>query len=207
MDIDSSSPMINAPMPRPGLRPRSASQDITQSFRDQLLEDWPHASTCSAGAQDWQLLCQKLRPRVAFSERSAMFVYRPDPHYSLNKSYTKREREGFSTKACLEAIRIKKLASTTPCESSKDSFKYLLKNKLVSIEEMVGIEHLVFGKSPSKIQKERKDHAKAVLTEQWRQRFEETKMQGDPMGKLGQFAALRSAKSAKRARTRAAIAA
>lgn len=177
---------------------------------DELLEDWPRSATrCPANTQDWQSLYKKLKPRVTFSERSSMYVYRPDPSYVLNKSYTKEERRGFSTEALTEAIRIKKLVLSTPGASTKDSFKFLLKNDVITLEEIVGIEHLVLGKSASKLLKERQDHAKAVLMKQCQQRMEEgkSKLQDDSMTKLGEFSASRSMKSVKRARIRAAMAA
>ena len=110
----------------------------------------------------------------------------------------------------------------------KSSFKYLLKNNLISYEEIVGIEHLVLGNSASKIVKVRKEHARAVLLEQHRMKTKKmmdeddsnAKMQVDEEGmkydmkkmhiienKLGEVAASRSSKSVKRARIRAAMAA
>ena len=137
-----------------------------------------------------------------------MHIYCPDPHYRRNKSYTKQDRKSFGSEAFSEAIRIKRLVLSTPGASTKDSFKYLLKHDIVSLEEIVGIEHLVLGKSASKLLKERQDHSRAVLMEQDRQCMQEkAKEHIDPMKKLGEFSASRSLESAKRARIRAAMAA
>eukprot|EP00579_Thalassiosira_antarctica_P031112 CAMPEP_0202029574 /NCGR_PEP_ID=MMETSP0905-20130828/64048_1 /ASSEMBLY_ACC=CAM_ASM_000554 /TAXON_ID=420261 /ORGANISM="Thalassiosira antarctica, Strain CCMP982" /LENGTH=429 /DNA_ID=CAMNT_0048593341 /DNA_START=550 /DNA_END=1840 /DNA_ORIENTATION=- len=174
----------------------------------ELLEDWPRRmSCCSADTEGWKSLCKQLPPKVTFSERSSMLVYSLDPLYVRNKSYTKTERKNFGSEALSEAIRIERLIMTTPGASTKDSFNCLLKNDIISLAEIVGIEHLVLGKSKAKkLLTERQDHSREVLMEQRRQRHVE-KMQYDHIEKLGEFSASRSVKSAKRARIRAAVAA
>lgn len=183
---------------------------------DELLEGWPstrRTSMCSVNTQDWQSLCQKLHPRVTFSEQSSMHIYRADPHYVRTKSYTKEERRNFSSQTLQQAIRIKRLVLSTPgCTSTKDSFKYLLKNKVIGLEEIVGLEHLVLGKSASKLMKERREHVNAVVREQGKQKYLEytsNKMKDvdHQMVKLGEFSESRSVKSVKRAKIRAAMAA
>lgn len=181
---------------------------------DKLLEDWPRRmSCCSIDPQDWQSLCKKLHPKVTFSESSSMQIYQPDPIYTRTKSYTREDRKRFSKATMIEAIRIKRLAMSTP-GTTKDSFKCLLKNNIISLEEIVGIEHLVLRKSTSKMLKERQDHARAVLMEQTRiEKMQEESIQKlkvqdyDTTQKLGDFSASMSIKSARRARIRAAMAA
>ena len=233
----SSSLTIRIPRPAQNLPPRCTSEPIHQDepiSHNDLLEDWPRRASdeFTATAQDWQSLSNCLdnskNLRVSFSEKSSMQVYLPDPLYIRNKSYTKEERQRFGTATLSEAIRIKKLLLSTPGSSMKSSFKYLLKNNLISYEEIVGIEHLVLGNSASKIVKVRKEHARAVLLEQHRMKTKKmmdeddsnAKMQDDEAGmkydmkkmhiienKLGEVAASRSSKSVKRARIRAAMAA
>lgn len=146
------------------------------------------------------------------------------------KSYSKEERKQFGRDALSEAIRIKKLVlrASRPSSSTKDVFKFLLKNNVIGLEEIVGIEHLVLGKSASKLLKERKDHARAVLLEQDRmeqmsrverqlmqqQQLQEQKQvstkkisDDSQVDRLGAYAASRSSKAVKRARIRAAMAA
>jgi len=215
IDFSSTLPMLNIPKPVQKLPARCYSEpiphrpnpNITQV--DGLLEDWPQrTSGCSINTQDWQHLYKQLQPKVKFSERSSMHVYLPDPLYLRNNSYSKSDRKDFSTETLLEVIRIKRLIKTTPGTSTKDSFKSLLKNNIISLEEIVGIEHLVLGKSARKLAKERQDHSRAVLMEQTRQRQVETTMQHDDVTrKLGEFSASRSIRSSKRARIRAAMAA
>lgn len=232
----SSSLTLRIPRPAQNLPPRCTSEPIHQDepiSHNDLLEDWPRRASdeFTATAQDWQSLSNCLdnsKNLVSFSERSSMQVYLPDPLYIRNKSYTKEERQRFGTATLSEAIRIKKLLLSTPGSSMKSSFKYLLKNNLISYEEIVGIEHLVLGNSASKIVKVRKEHARAVLLEQHRMKTKKmmdeddsnAKMQVDEEGmkydmkkmhiienKLGEVAASRSSKSVKRARIRAAMAA
>lgn len=159
----------------------------------------------------WQSLCKKINPRVTISESSSMRIYYPDPLYARNKSHTKEDLKSFGTDAMLEARRIKRLVLSTP-GATPDSFKYLLKNNMLLLEEIVGIEHFVLRKSASKMSKARQDHARAVLMEQ--NRIE--KMQENPIQKLkiqdhnttqklGDFSASLSIKSAKCARIRAAM--
>lgn len=181
---------------------------------DELLKDWPRRmSCCSINTQDWKILCKQIHPRVTFSESSSMQIYQPDPLYAETKSYTREDRKSFGKDTMMEAIRIKRLVMSTP-GATKDSFKYLLKNNIISLEEMVGIEHLVLRKSPSKILKERRGHARAVLMEQTRiekmqeESVQKLKMQDyDTTQKLGDFSASMSIKSTKSARIRAAMAA
>mmetsp|Transcript_14252 Transcript_14252/g.25050 ORF Transcript_14252/g.25050 Transcript_14252/m.25050 type:complete len:253 (-) Transcript_14252:56-814(-) len=174
---------------------------------DELLDDQVQRMSCSSvNTQDLQSLCKKLQQKkVTFSERSSLYIYDHDPLYGRYKSYTKAERENFGSEVLSEAIRIKRLVLTSPGASTKDSFNYLLKNNIISLEEIVGLEHLVLSKSTSKLSKERKDHAKAVLMEQGRQLVKN--MQDGRTEKLGEFSASSSFKAAKLARIRAAMAA
>mmetsp|Transcript_21400 Transcript_21400/g.39317 ORF Transcript_21400/g.39317 Transcript_21400/m.39317 type:complete len:253 (-) Transcript_21400:153-911(-) len=212
INLSSVSTMPSIPKPASNLPPRCHPELIAHHHNGnaqvgELLEDWPRRmSCCSANTEDRQSPCKQLQAKVTFSERSSMHVYCPDPLYVRNKSYTKTDRKNFGSEALSEAIRIERLILTTPGASTKDSFNCLLKNDIISLAEIVGIEHLVLSKSASKLLKERKGYAREVLTEHRRQRHVE-KVQYDHTEKLGEFSASRSAKSVKRARIRAAMAA
>jgi len=213
INLSSLSTVSSIPKPAPNFPARGHSEPITHHHNvnaqvGELLEDWPRRmSCCSADTEGWKSQCKQLPPKVTFSERSSMLVYCLDPLYVRNKSYTKTDRKNFGSKALSEAIRIERLILTTPGASTKDSFNCLLKNDIISLAEIVGIEHLVLGKSKAKkLLTERQDHSREVLMEQRRQRHVE-KMQYDHIEKLGEFSASRSVKSAKRARIRAAVAA
>jgi len=143
-----------------------------------------------------------------------MHVYRPDPAYTSNKSYSRADKQRFSTEVLAEAIRIKRLLLKAPGFSTRESFQYLLKNGILSAEELLGIEHLVLTRSTSKVLKDRKDHAKSVVAAQiMMQRMQQTKhpmkngRSSNHAEKLGEFAASQSLKSVKKARIRAAMAA
>ena len=75
---------------------------------------------------------------------------------------------------------------------------YLLKNSILSIEEVVGTKYIAFRKSPSKLAKEHQDHVKAVVLEHGRQRMGKT--HEDPTVKLGECSTSISIESAIRAR-------
>mmetsp|Transcript_6542 Transcript_6542/g.12639 ORF Transcript_6542/g.12639 Transcript_6542/m.12639 type:complete len:243 (-) Transcript_6542:110-838(-) len=168
----------------------------------------PQMPNCSVNTLHDQSTRKKVFPltKVTISNQSSMYIYNSDPFYTRNKSYTKAERANFTSETLSEVVRIKQLIMSLPGASAKDSFKYLLKNNILSLEEMVGIEQLVLCKSMSKLLKERQDHARAVLAEQGRQRMNKT-VQGDPTEKIGELSCKWSIRSAKKARIRGAMAA
>ena len=196
---------------------------------DDILEDWPNRRGLAApNAFDWESLSNRLddstfqpppphrRRRVVFSERSSMQMYYPDPCYRRDKAYSKAEQQSFSSEALQDAIRIKTMVMRNKATSNpRASFKHLIKNKCISLEEIIGIEHLVLGKSASKLVEERQAHARAVLLEQHRMLRKKSilplpahdAMSSKIEKKLGEVSAERSRKSAKRARIRAAMAA
>eukprot|EP00986_Skeletonema_menzelii_P006778 scaffold2577_cov127-Skeletonema_menzelii.AAC.1 len=143
------------------------------------------------------------RPRVAFSEESSLNIYknyRDDLHRS-NIAYSLQDRDLFNQEATQEADRIKVLIMNAPQQSRADSIKYLLTNKIVSKEELVGIEHLALENSNrSEI---RKSHSTAVLKKQQEQQ-QNLSLQ-DPAIALGKFARKSSLESRNRARARAAL--
>jgi hypothetical protein len=182
---------------------------ISSQFKRKKQKDWPTRKPCSSDLKLLHRQGERIQPRVTFSHNSTMQVYIPDHHYARNKCYTKEDRQKFGSETLSEAMRIKRLVAKAPGESAKDSFKYLIKENIVSIEEIVGIEHLVLGNSASKLPKSRRDHVRAVLMEQERQHCDcdESRVQADRVESLRQFSTSRSSKSARRARIRAAMAA
>mmetsp|Transcript_5782 Transcript_5782/g.12644 ORF Transcript_5782/g.12644 Transcript_5782/m.12644 type:complete len:254 (+) Transcript_5782:277-1038(+) len=212
--VYSSLPVANMPKPAQKLPVRCHSDPIPRHLNPEtkageLIEDWPRCMSCSDNSPDWQNPCKQLQPKlVTFSEQSIMHIYHPDPLYTRFKSYSKSDRKGFTSEALSEAIRIKRLVKAAQGTSfnTKDSFKYLLKNNIVSVDEILGIEHLVLGKSPKKLLKERQVHYREVMVEQRRQCRVE-KMKNDFVQELAECSARSSIKSAKRARIRGAMAA
>ena len=144
------------------------------------------------------------RPRVSFSDKSSLNIYQNyrDELHRSNIAYSLQDRDLFNREATREADRIKALIINSPQKSRVDSVKCLLKNKIVSKEELVGIEHLALEKSnKSEI---RKSHSIAVLKQQEQQR-QNLPLQ-DPTFALSKFARKISLESRNIARARAALA-
>lgn len=148
-------------------------------------------------------------PRVKFSQCSNIKPY-DHLQYAQVKSYSKEETKGFSKTMYLDVIRIKRDVQLKT--TSKQSLLRLIKNDIILSEEIRGIEHLLMCKSLSKdVYHERRDHVRAVLTEQKRISREVTLIKiGDTDSinrylseRLAQFSASKSSKSATHARIRA----
>ncbi len=145
----------------------------------------------------------KRRNRVSFSESSQLYVYQPyDQDLLRSLSYTREEYDEFGQDALVDGLRIKHLISAVPLESISESIKYLLRNRIITRSELIGIENCILGK-PSGISKLRREHSAAVLRKQQEQRKNQLQ---DPM-LLVDAAQMSSTKSAQRARVRAAMAA
>jgi hypothetical protein len=176
---------------------------MTPTSRNELLEDWPSRITgdCwSIDANDQSNHWVRARPQVTFSKLSSVQIYPHDPAVMRDMSYTKDERKSFCNEAVAECLRIRQLLHSTPGGFNKDSFKCLIKNNVVSMEEIVGIDHMVLGKSASLI-KERQEHIRSVVSAQ----YDIFMTGGDSVEKLAAFCASRSSRAVKRARVRAAL--
>ena len=182
--------------------------------RDTLLEHWPKrkSSIVSFDSEEVEIddtismrnKRQMIRRSVHFSETSLLFAYERESMYILRSlTYTKKDYEKFSKDALLEGLRIKSLITAAPHDSDASSIKYLLRQGIISREEVIGIEHFILGK-PSRVPKIRKQHAVAVL---WKQQEQQCQKTEDPALSLGKFAQSSSSKSMQRARIRAAMAA
>lgn len=145
----------------------------------------------------------KKRSRVAFSESSMLYAYEPHDRSLLKSlSYCQDDYDEFGKDALVEGLRVKNLIESAPQESIAESIKYLLRNRIITRGELVGIENYILG-NPSGVSKLRRDHSKAVL----RKQREQQKLQlQDPIN-LGKAAQISSIKSMKRAQVRAAMAA
>lgn len=171
----------------------------------ELLVDWPRPKSSGdywrVNADDHCRAPSKksLYPRVTFSKISSVQVYPHDPMDVRDMSYTKDERKKFCAEAVSECLRIRKLLQSTPGGFSKDSFKCLIKNNVISMEDIVGIDHMVLGKSASML-KERQEHVRSVVSAQ------QDLSHGDSMEKLAAFCSSRSMRAVRRARVRAALA-
>ena len=167
----------------------------------------------SGCTQEQQSLRKSLKPRVTFSKMSSMQLYHVDPLYANSNSYSKEDFTLFSMDIMMEAARIKNLLLLTSSDAStKESLRYLIENHVIMPEEIQGIEHLI-SNSAYKLLKERRNHPRAVLSEQDRMEaltsdsMKKTKSHDDIVNQLATFSASRSSRSAKRARIRASTAA
>ena len=147
------------------------------------------------------------KPRVTFSEYSSLCVFHEDPRYSNNKSYKASDKIHFKKEMLYEVKRIKLLVMLSPGSSTQSQLMYLIENKKVTPEELIGNENLLLVKNPIKLENARKDYIKSVLREQERQYTKKIETPIDYTKKLGAFSASMSVASMKRARTWAAIAA
>ena len=178
---------------------------MTLTSRNELLENWPGRiiGDCwltNANDRSTPLSHPRPRPRVTFSKLSSVQIYPHDPTVMRDMSYTKDERKTFCNEAVAECLRIRQLLHSTPGGFNKDSFKSLIKNNVVSMEDIVGIDHMVLGKSASLI-RERQEHIRSVVSAQ----YDISMKDGDSAEKLAAFCASRSSRAVKRARVRAAL--
>jgi len=178
-----------------------------------LLEDWPRrASSLASEADDHAHDAASnsdsaAQPSVNISKSSRLYVYYEDDLYCMNKAYSRRDREIFGAQAMIEANRIKTLIYTSPSASVKESVKYLLQNNIVTIDEMVGIDHMIIGRRTAVLQV-RRDHMMAVLRKQQELRGlqqQHTQLEEDSLIALCKFAEQSSLKSTHSAIARATL--
>ena len=160
----------------------------------------------SGYTQERQSLRKFLKPRVTFSEMSSIQLYHIDPLYADIKSYSKEDFKRFHMDIRMEAARIKNLVLVTSSDvSTKESCRYLIKNHVIMPEEIQGIEHHI-SKSAHRLLQERRNHPRAVLLEQDRMEaltsdsMKQMKNHDVLVKQLATFSALRSSRSATRAR-------
>lgn len=152
----------------------------------------------------------KPKHHVSFSTMSKVHLYKKDKLYSRNVAFSKEDCDEFSARALYDADRIRRLIITVPPPSASfaGSIKYLLRNNIITAEELVGIEAMILY-GPSRVFKVRRKHCKAVLKRQKEQRLkvqqQQLTLQDDPSVALGKFARKNSDESRRRARARAAV--
>mmetsp|Transcript_27316 Transcript_27316/g.46425 ORF Transcript_27316/g.46425 Transcript_27316/m.46425 type:complete len:183 (-) Transcript_27316:80-628(-) len=180
-----------------------ANYSNSDALLEHLLMTNKHQSTLSSSDFDSMGNNDCKRCRVAFSECSQLHVYEPNDQFLLKSlCYTKEDQDAFSAESVREGLRIKNLIETAPHESIAESIKYLLRNRIITRGELVGVENYILGKT-SNVLKLRRDHSAAVLRKQHEQRKQQLQ---DPMN-LGKAAQISSVKSVQKARVRAAMAA
>eukprot|EP00985_Skeletonema_marinoi_P004973 scaffold2164_cov120-Skeletonema_marinoi.AAC.1 len=176
-------------------------EELPAGRRESLLEDWPRRASSTEADQDVD--SSKSQSGVNFSELSTLHVYDDLGYLYLKKAYSKEDREIFGAQAMIEADdRIKNLIINSPPASVKESVKYLLKNNIITREELVGIDHLILRRR-TRVSQVRRNHMTAVLRKQSEQLL--SPREEDSLIDLGKFAEQSSLKSTHAAIARATL--
>ena len=162
--------------------------------RESLLEDWPRRASSKETDQSG----------VSFSEFSTLLAYDDLDYLDLEKAYSKEDREIFGAQAMIEADRINNLIISSPPASVKESVKYLLKNNIITREELVGIDHLILRRR-TRVMQVRREHMTTVLRKQNEQRRQQPVLEEDSLIDLGKFAEQSSLESTHSAIARATL--
>lgn len=162
-----------------------------------LIEDWPHNVLDNVQKENREAECK----RVTFSDSAACRIYPIIHSYESSKSYTKSDQKGFGRSTLVQAARIKKIISSVATHDSEDTKMSRLLHNGINIEDIMGIEHIVLGTSPSVVAKSRQRHAQAILLEQERQMIVGI---GDAE-RLRQISMFSSQRSVKQARIRGGL--
>ncbi|KAL3805926.1 hypothetical protein HJC23_007887 [Cyclotella cryptica] len=140
--------------------------------------------------------------QVRFSDYSTLHIYRADPSYRRCKSYLPSEYQAFRTRAAFEAFRLRQLIEACPFQNA-ETIRLLINRGIVKREDFLGIEHLISESAHERVVKERRVHSSSLLKRQ-KELLENNEWDANS---LAEVALARSAKSAARARVRAAVAA
>lgn len=156
--------------------------------------------TCSINMQGTSRTKSK---RVNFSHYSTCRVYQSDPYYEGRKSYSSADQKVFRKEAAYDAYRIKHLVTSSSLPTGL-AFRKLMKQGLLSRQELLGIEHLVSINSQKEL-RERRDYTELVLSAQKHMRLKTEDTVDVEM--LAALAVAKSAGMIEKARLRAALAA
>ncbi len=182
-------------------------EPATRPHRVGLVEEWPRRASSLKADQDQGEVVSNSESQaiVTFSEFSTLRVYDDlDDHYRKTKAYSKKDYEAFGAQAMKEAHRLRQLIYRSPPASLKESVKYVLRNNIITSDELVGLDHLVLGKRCG-VMKVRRDHMTAVLWKQLEQRrrreyHQVQKVEEDSLidllGKCAEKSSLKSTQSA-----------
>jgi hypothetical protein len=124
--------------------------------RDTLLEHWPKRKSSFIDSFDsdeddaaFASISNKRHHHVRsvnFSGSSSLHVFERESFYLLQSlAYTKEDYDVFGKEALREGFRIKNLIDTAPYDSEAKAINHLLRQGVISREEMIGIEHFILG--------------------------------------------------------------
>jgi len=160
-------------------------------------EKWPQDKSM-ANTKDTSSAKSK---KVSFSKYSTKRVYVNDPCYENWKSYSSADQKTFRKEAAHNAFRIKHLLSTFALPTGF-AIHDLMKQGLLTREDLLGIEHLV-SMNTEKAMQERRSYMNFVLGVQKQMRENENKVNS---GMLAVVAVAKSSRMMEKARLRAALA-
>ncbi|KAL3802629.1 hypothetical protein HJC23_011953 [Cyclotella cryptica] len=144
------------------------------------------------------------RPKqVSFSEYSNRRCYKTDSSYEATKSYSSADWGVFRKQAIREGLRIEHLVSSCPVRNGPAMY-FLLKNNLITCEDLLGIEGLVGRDRVAQVSRERRAHRDLILSTQNEMR--KTNENTVNAEKLAGVSIMRSSRSVEKARLRAALA-
>jgi hypothetical protein len=134
-----------------------------------------------------------------------MCVYDLDQRYESNKSYTSSDRKIFQRNAAKDGKHVHDLIlkHSTGDYQDAETLNRLLEANTLQIENFLGIDHLVHEKGCSRLAKQRRFHCALIL----RKQKELRKKNMNNESALAAAVRATSAKSMKKARLRAALAA
>jgi hypothetical protein len=161
-------------------------------------EKWPHDES-TANTED---ISSAITKKVSFSKYSTKRVYVNDPSYENWKSYSSADQKTFQKEAAHDAFRIKHLISTFPLPTGL-AVRELMKQGLLTREDLLGIEHLV-SMNPEKEMCDRRPYINLVLGVQKQMR--EKNENNIDAGMLAVVAVAKSSRMIEKARLRAALA-
>ncbi|KAL3796541.1 hypothetical protein HJC23_009672 [Cyclotella cryptica] len=178
-----------------------ASSTDAQSQGLALLEEWPRRKSLSE-YDDIDVTPNPMK-RVTFSTYSSARFFKCSASYRANMSHSSADCKLFRAEVAREGLRIQRLMSSS-CSSMKTGnvIHHLVGLNVLSMEELVGIEHLVSKGAPIRLVHERRSHAAIVLKAQ-----SEMKQRNDiTFDDLARVAVASSSRSVQKARLRAALA-
>ncbi|KAL7478983.1 hypothetical protein ACHAW6_005461, partial [Cyclotella cf. meneghiniana] len=140
--------------------------------------------------------------KVSFSEFATNRVYITGPNYEDQKSYSSADQNIFRQEAVHEAFRIHRMISSCPGRAGF-AFKQLMEQGLLTMEELLGIEHLV-SMNAEQAYRKRRSYINFVLGMQ--KLLLEKNKENVNVEELAADAIKKSAKMVEKARLRAALA-
>jgi hypothetical protein len=177
-----------------------ASSTDAQSLGFELLEEWPRRKSLSEYGEI--VVPPNPMKRVTFSAYSSARFYKCSSSYRANMSHSSADCKMFRAEVAREGLRIQRLVSSCPQTKTGNVIHHLVGLNVLSMDELVGIEHLVSKDAPARLLHERRSHASTVLRAQ-----QEMQQTSDiRCDELARIAASSSSRSIQRARLRAALA-